>query len=51
MRFGVNYTPSHDWFHAWLNPNWESISSDFKQISSLGLDHVRIFSNMAIYAA
>lgn len=43
MRFGVNYTPSHDWFHAWLNPNWESISNDFKQISSLGLDHVRIF--------
>lgn len=43
MRFGVNYTPSCDWFHTWLNPDWKSIDKDFRQISSLGLDHVRIF--------
>lgn len=43
MHFGVNYTPSDNWFHAWLNPNWESIKQDFKDIASIGMDHVRIF--------
>lgn len=43
MRFGVNYTPSHGWFHAWLNPDWDSIAKDLDQIAGLGLDHVRIF--------
>lgn len=43
MRFGVNYTPSHGWFHAWLDPDWESVAKDLDQIAALGLDHVRIF--------
>lgn len=43
MKFGVDYTPSHGWFHSWLNPDWESIDNDLKQISDLGMDHVRIF--------
>ena len=43
MRFGVNYTPSHGWFHAWLDPDWVSIANDFEQIAALGFDHVRIF--------
>lgn len=43
MKFGVNYTPSHGWFHAWLDPDWVSIDHDLQQIASLGLDHVRIF--------
>ncbi|GHH72460.1 hypothetical protein GCM10018793_09500 [Streptomyces sulfonofaciens] len=42
-RFGVNYTPSRDWFHTWLAPDWDSIRRDFDGIASLGLDHVRIF--------
>ena len=24
MKFGVNYTPSHGWFHAWLDPDWDA---------------------------
>lgn len=43
VHFGVNYTPSHGWFFAWLNPDWDSIRHDFDQIASLGVDHVRIF--------
>jgi hypothetical protein len=43
MKFGVNYTPSNGWFHSWLNPDWESIDHDLRQISELGMDHVRIF--------
>ena len=32
MKFGVNYTPSHGWFHAWLDPDWDGIDNDLKQI-------------------
>ena len=30
MKFGVNYTPSHGWFHAWLDPDWDGIDNDLK---------------------
>lgn len=43
MRFGVNYTPSHGWFHTWLNPDWQAIGRDLDQIASLGADHIRVF--------
>ena len=43
MKFGVDYTPSHGWFHSWLDPDWESIDEDLRQIKDLGMDHVRIF--------
>lgn len=43
MHYGVNYTPSHGWFFAWLNPDWAAIEHDFEQIASLGIDHVRLF--------
>lgn len=43
MRFGVNYTPSNGWFHAWLDPDWDGIDHDLQQIADLGMDHVRIF--------
>ena len=43
MRFGVNYTPSGGWFHAWLDPDWARIDADLRQIRELGMDHVRIF--------
>lgn len=43
MRFGVNYTPSNGWFHSWLDPDWQSVDRDLKQIAELGMDHVRIF--------
>ncbi len=43
VHFGVNYTPSHGWFFAWLDPDWDSIRHDLDQIASLGVDHIRIF--------
>ena len=43
MKFGVDYTPSHGWFHSWLDPDWTSIDNDLRQIKDLGMDHVRIF--------
>lgn len=43
MKFGVNYTPSGEWFYTWLNPKWEVIRRDLAQIAELGADHVRIF--------
>ena len=43
MRFGVNYTPRVNWWHAWLDFQPAEIARDFEQIAALGLDHVRIF--------
>lgn len=43
MRFGVNHTPRHGWFHSWLDLDLSEIQRDFDSIAALGLDHVRIF--------
>lgn len=43
LRFGVNYTPSRDWFHSWLSFTPDDVRRDFETIASLGLDHVRVF--------
>lgn len=43
MKFGVNYTPSGEWFYAWLDPQWDRVARDMRQIAELGADHVRIF--------
>ncbi|WP_033496215.1 glycoside hydrolase 5 family protein [Bifidobacterium biavatii] len=43
MKFGVNYTPSGEWFYSWLNPDWNAIRRDLEQIADLGADHVRVF--------
>ncbi|QNE35583.1 glycoside hydrolase 5 family protein [Leifsonia shinshuensis] len=43
MRFGVNYTPSGNWFHSWLDFSASAVARDFEAIASLGADHVRIF--------
>ena len=42
LRFGVNHTPSGDWFYDWLRPDHERRRRDFDAIASLGMDHVRI---------
>ena len=43
VRFGVNYTPSKDWYYFWENgKSADSISDDFDAISSEGLDHIRL---------
>lgn len=43
LRFGVNYTPAHEWMHSWLNLDLDKVRRDFAAIAELGLDHVRIF--------
>ncbi len=43
MRFGVNYTPSRNWFHHWLDLDLGEVRADFAAIRRLGADHVRIF--------
>ncbi|CAL9354230.1 glycoside hydrolase 5 family protein [Streptomyces sp. enrichment culture] len=42
-RFGVNYTPSRDWFHHWLDFDLDAVRTDLDAIASLGLDHIRVF--------
>jgi len=41
-RFGVNYTPSHNWWFCWNDWNPDPIRRDLDAISSLGADHLRI---------
>ncbi|MER6142571.1 glycosyl hydrolase [Streptomyces sparsogenes] len=43
MRFGVNYTPTHGWFHHWLDFDLDEIRADLDSIADLGLDHIRVF--------
>lgn len=41
-RFGVNYTPSRNWWFCWNDWNPDSIEKDLDRIASLGADHLRI---------
>jgi endo-1,4-beta-mannosidase len=41
-RFGVNYTPSHNWWFCWNNWNSDPIKQDLDAIASLGADHLRV---------
>ncbi|MDZ5076894.1 glycosyl hydrolase [Nesterenkonia sp. HG001] len=43
MRFGLNHTPRHGWFHAWQDLDLADVADDMSAIASLGVDHVRIF--------
>ncbi|MFJ8486806.1 cellulase family glycosylhydrolase [Streptomyces sp. NPDC094038] len=43
LRFGVNYTPRHGWFHSWQDFDPARAREDLAQIAGLGLDHVRVF--------
>ncbi|MFE2943252.1 glycosyl hydrolase [Streptomyces sp. NPDC059255] len=42
LRFGVNYTPSRDWFYSWLDPDWAAVRRDLEAVAALGLDHIRV---------
>ncbi|UGY93984.1 glycoside hydrolase 5 family protein [Streptomyces gobiensis] len=44
VRMGANYTPSHGWFHHWLDFDLDEVRRDFDSIAALGLDHVRAFA-------
>ena len=41
-RFGVNYTPSHNWWFCWNDWNPDPIKRDLDAIAALGADHLRI---------
>ena len=41
-RFGVNYTPSKNWWFCWNNWDADPIKRDLDAIAALGADHLRI---------
>ncbi|HEY1986594.1 MAG TPA: hypothetical protein VGG85_14360 [Terracidiphilus sp.] len=41
-RFGVNYTPSRNWWFCWNDWDIASIQRDLDAIAALGADHLRI---------
>lgn len=41
-RFGVNYTPSRNWWFCWNDWNTSPIQRDLDAIAALGADHLRI---------
>lgn len=41
-RFGVNYTPSHNWWFCWNDWDPDPIKRDLDAISAIGADHMRI---------
>ena len=41
-RFGVNYTPSSNWWFCWNEWDPDPIKRDLDSISALGADHLRI---------
>jgi len=41
-RFGVNYTPSHNWWFCWNDWDAAPIQRDLDAIAALGVDHLRI---------
>lgn len=41
-RFGVNYTPSHNWWFCWNDWNPDPIRRDLDAIAALRADHLRI---------
>ncbi|MBS1803892.1 MAG: cellulase family glycosylhydrolase [Acidobacteria bacterium] len=41
-RFGINYTPSHNWWFCWNDWNADPIRRDLDAIAELGADHLRI---------
>ncbi len=41
-RFGVNYTPSHNWWFCWNDWNSDPIRRDLDSIAAIGADHLRI---------
>jgi endo-1,4-beta-mannosidase len=41
-RFGVNYTPSRNWWFCWNDWNPDPIRHDLDRIAALGADHLRI---------
>jgi len=41
-RFGVNYTPSRNWWFCWNDWDGDSMRRDLDAIAALGADHLRL---------
>jgi endo-1,4-beta-mannosidase len=41
-RFGVNYTPSKNWWFCWNEWEADAIKRDLDAIAALGMDHLRV---------
>ena len=41
-RFGVNYTPSHNWWFCWNDWSPDPMRRDLDAIAALGVDHMRL---------
>jgi endo-1,4-beta-mannosidase len=41
-RFGLNYTPSHNWWFCWNDWDPDPIKRDLDQIAAVGADHMRL---------
>jgi endo-1,4-beta-mannosidase len=49
LRFGVNYTPSENWWYYWLEGSPDRVRADFDAIRNLGMDHLRIFCIWSVF--
>jgi len=43
-RFGVNYTPSRNWYYFWNDFDADAVARDFDAVASLGADHMRVMA-------
>lgn len=43
-RFGVNYTPTRNWYYSWNDFEPAAIARDFDAIAGLGMDHIRLMT-------
>lgn len=41
-RFGLNYTPSHNWWFCWNDWDADPIKRDLDAIATVGADHLRL---------
>ena len=41
-RFGVNYTPTRQWYYCWNDFDADGIRRDLDTIAELGADHIRL---------
>jgi hypothetical protein len=44
VRFGLNYTPSRNWWYCWSDWDANAIRADLADIRALGMDHIRIMA-------
>ena len=41
IRFGVNYIPSKNWLHSWMDWDEKSVEEDLLACKVIGIDHIR----------